>query len=130
MTNVPNDPRAAGALRRAERLARVMDDAVTLPGTNFRVGLDGVTGLVPVAGDSLTLATNAYILYLDRSASVSRGVLVKMLVTAGFDFAIGSIPLIGDFFDFAFKSHCRNVNLLRRELTKHAAGSIRSRSAA
>lgn len=35
----------------SRQLARVMDDAVTVPGTRVGVGLDAVIGLVPGIGD-------------------------------------------------------------------------------
>jgi hypothetical protein len=37
------------AVARMEALARLMDGAFVLPGTNIRVGLDAIIGLVPVA---------------------------------------------------------------------------------
>jgi hypothetical protein len=38
------------SVTRLEGLARLMDSAVVLPGTNIRLGLDVIIGLVPVAG--------------------------------------------------------------------------------
>ena len=43
-----------GAVARMEALARLMDGAFVLPGTNIRLGLDAIVGLVPVAGDVIS----------------------------------------------------------------------------
>jgi hypothetical protein len=37
-----------------------------------------------------------------------------MLLNVGLDTAVGSLPLVGDLFDFAFKANRRNLRLLRR----------------
>jgi hypothetical protein len=37
-----------------------------------------------------------------------------MLVNAGIDFLIGSIPIIGDLFDFGWKANVKNLTLLER----------------
>ncbi len=43
-------------------------------------------------------------------------VLGRMALNTGIDTVLGGIPLLGDAFDLFFKSHRRNVALLRREL--------------
>ncbi|WP_164101521.1 DUF4112 domain-containing protein [Candidatus Laterigemmans baculatus] len=106
-------------LERVERLASLMDEAYRVPGTNYRIGLDGIVGLLPVVGDAVSLGTNAYVIYVAERLGVSRVTLARMLLNAGVDFAIGSIPMVGDLFDVAFKSHLRNLTLLRRSLGRH-----------
>lgn len=103
-------------LERVERLASLMDEAFRIPGTSYRIGLDGIIGLVPVVGDAVSLGTNAYVIYVAEQMGVSRATQARMLLNAGLDFAIGSIPMVGDLFDVAFKSHLRNLTLLRRAL--------------
>jgi len=39
------------SVARLEALGRLMDGALVLPGTNIRLGLDAIIGLVPVVGD-------------------------------------------------------------------------------
>ncbi len=106
-------------MERVERLASLMDEAYRVPGTNYRIGLDGIVGLLPVVGDAVSLGTNAYVIYVAERLGVSRVTLARMLLNAGVDFAIGSIPMVGDLFDVAFKSHLRNLTLLRRSLGRH-----------
>ena len=109
---------AARALRRLERLAYWLDGAFRLPGTRWRFGLDGILGLVPGAGDSLTAVAGAYIILEAWRLGVPSNVIARMLGNIGIDWAVGSVPVLGDVFDFAFKSHRRNVDLLRRHLDK------------
>jgi Domain of unknown function (DUF4112) len=106
----------AAALRRLERLSHWMDGAFRLPGTRWRFGLDGLLGLVPGAGDSLTALVGAYVVLEAYRAGAPASVIARMLGNIGLDWAVGSVPLLGDVFDFAFKAHRRNVDLLRRHL--------------
>ena len=41
-------------------------------------------------------------------------VQLRMLMNAAIDFAIGVIPVVGDFFDFGWKANVRNLALLER----------------
>lgn len=98
-----------------ERLGRLMDSAVRLPG-GYRIGLDGLIGLVPGVGDVAGAIVSLYIVLRARKLGVSRGTLVRMLLNVGLETVIGSVPVIGDLFDFAFKANLRNLALLRRML--------------
>ncbi len=109
---------AEQALRRLEVLAHWLDGAFRLPGTRWRFGLDGLLGLIPGAGDSLTALVGAYIILEAWRAGAPPAVIARMLGNIGLDWAVGSVPLLGDLFDFAFKSHRRNVELLRRHVSK------------
>jgi hypothetical protein len=46
-----------------------------------------------------------------------------MGVNTGVDVLVGSIPLVGDLFDIAWKSKLRNVALLEKHLVKEARGT-------
>lgn len=97
-----------------DRLARRMDSAFRLPGTGIRLGWDSILGLVPGIGDTLAIAPGLYMIGKARGLGAPGHVLARMALNSGIDFVIGSIPLIGDIFDIGFKSHRRNVALLRR----------------
>jgi hypothetical protein len=101
-------------LRWVEHVARLMDSQFQLPGTRFRFGLDPLLGLIPVVGDlSSTLVSVALMLTMLRHGA-SGAVVVRMALNILIDTVIGGIPLIGNIFDFAYKSNERNVALLRR----------------
>ena len=96
-----------------DRLADLMDSAVGIPGTRFRLGLDGILGLIPGVGDAATVLPAAYIIYRAWQLRVPPPVLRRMIVNSGLDFAVGTVPLLGDVFDMAFKSNRRNLRILR-----------------
>ncbi len=105
-------------LEEIERLAALMDTAIRIPVIGYRIGLDGLIGLIPGVGDAATLVPAGYILYRAKSLGVPNDVFLRMLVNTGSDALLGTIPLIGDLFDMAFKSNRRNVELLRRHLER------------
>ncbi len=92
------------AIRRAERLARLMDDAYLDP----LIGL-----LLPGAGDLITLAPSLYIVLVGWRSGVPKAVLARMLLNLALDTLAGSVPLIGDLFDLGYKANKRNAALLR-----------------
>ncbi|WP_345070182.1 DUF4112 domain-containing protein [Hymenobacter fastidiosus] len=101
-------------LRWVERVAHLMDSQFRLPGTQFRFGLDPLLGLLPVVGDLSTLAVSGALLMTMMRHGASGAVVVRMALNILLDTLVGAIPLLGNLFDFAFKSNERNVALLRR----------------
>ena len=97
------------------RLADLMDSTFRLPG-GFRFGLDGLIGLIPGVGDLAGAAVSLYIVARAHRLGVSRATLYRMLLNVGAEALIGTIPLVGDIFDFAFKANLRNLALLERKL--------------
>jgi hypothetical protein len=106
-----------------EFLAWLMDRAIPIPGTPFRVGLDAILGLLPFGGDFVTGLIQAGIvmvaLYRYR---VPRAVAARMALNVLLDTAVGSIPLVGDLFDAGFKANTRNIQLLREAQEHEAQG--------
>lgn len=101
-------------LHHVQRLAKLMDAQFRIPGTNFRFGLDGILGLIPGAGDLSTFAVSGYMLWIMANNGASGYVLSRMVVNVLLDALIGSIPLLGDIFDFAFKANLRNMRLMEQ----------------
>jgi hypothetical protein len=99
-----------------ERLEILLDDAVRIPGTGIRFGLDGIIGLVPGLGDVL----GGLLSLLIPLAAWIRGVpyvtLARMAVNIGIGVLVGTIPVLGDIFDIAWKPNRRNYRLLRLHL--------------
>ena len=117
------DASPEASLQRLEQLAHVMDSAFLIPGTNRRVGIDAMIGLVPVIGDIAGMAIASYIVYEARRLGAPRWLVWRMMGNVAFDGAVGAVPLAGDLFDAAFKANRRNVRLLRKHLEKK--GSLR-----
>lgn len=103
-------------LERARRIAHFLDRAVTIPGTSYRIGVDGIVGIVPIVGDWLTGLCSLYIVLEARRLGASNAVLGRMVLNLGIDSLIGSIPVLGDLFDVAWKANLKNVDLLERHL--------------
>lgn len=109
--------------QRVEALEGVLERAFTLPGTQMKIGLDAILGLVPVVGDWITGAMSAYLIWEARNLGMSKWQLARMSGNAVFDTAVGMIPFAGDLFDFAFKSNSRNLRLIKRHLDRHHPGT-------
>lgn len=117
-SNDLSDLQARDARRRLAALSRVLDSAVRVPGTDFRVGLDMVMSLIPVAG---SLASAGISLYLVREAvrfGISRSDIARMIGNVGVDAAIGAVPAVGFLFDAIFRANDRNIAILSRHLEK------------
>jgi hypothetical protein len=93
-------------------LTRTLDQAFAVPGTSWRFGLDPVLGLVPGAGDLISAFVGAYGVWLAGQLGAPSSVIGRMLINLFVDTAVGSIPVAGDLFDFAFKANTRNRILL------------------
>lgn len=109
----------ASVRRRVEAMEGLLERAFTFPGTNFRVGLDSVVGLVPVLGDVVTAAMGAWLIWEARNLGMSKWQLARMSGNVAVDTAIGMIPFVGDAVDFLFKSNSRNLRIMKRWLDKH-----------
>ena len=99
-------------VRRLQMVAEMMDNQFVIPGTDVRFGIDALIGLVPVAGDFIGVGVSAYIIFEAKRLGASPWTLLRMVVNVLIDFFAGSVPVIGDLFDVAFKSHTRNLELL------------------
>ena len=89
-----------------------MDSQFRLPGTNIRFGLDPIIGLIPGVGDVSGFLISSLILSTLAKNGASGFVLARMVLNVVLDATLGSLPLIGDLFDFAFKANQRNIKLL------------------
>jgi len=100
-------------LKQLGRLAKFMDAQFRIPGTDIRFGLDGIIGLIPGAGDLSTFAVSGYMLWIMANNGASGFVLARMTLNILIDALIGSIPILGDIFDIAFKANMRNMRLMQ-----------------
>lgn len=99
----------------------MLDDAIRVPGTNFRIGIDPLVGLVPGVGDLLGGAASLYIILEAARTGAPASVLLRMAANVAIDTLVGAIPVLGDAFDFGWKSNTRNARLLARHLEQPAA---------
>lgn len=103
----------------AELLVRFLDDGIALPGTRYRIGFDGIIGLVlPALGDASTALAALSLLWLALRRGVPSPVLLRMAFNVALDAFIGSIPIVGDVFDFVFKANRRNLRLIEQAMVQ------------
>ncbi len=108
------DPEADALRASAELLAKILDHAVRIPGTNLYLGQDPLIGLVPGAGDLLASLIGAAILVMAARLRVPRVTLVRMCLNLLLNGVLGAVPGMGDAFSVWFQSNRRNAALLRR----------------
>jgi hypothetical protein len=96
------------------RLVTLFDSAFRVPGTRIRFGLDPIVGLIPGIGDMASPALAILIIWQATRLRVPKVVLVRMALNALIDAGVGVIPVVGDVFDFGWKSNDWNLALLDR----------------
>jgi hypothetical protein len=114
-------PSRADSVARLDALAWLLDSAFLIPGTNTRVGLDAVLGLIPGIGDLVSAGLSSYIIWEARQLGVPRWKIARMIGNVALDTGIGAIPFAGDLFDVAFRANRRNIKILRDHLERTGA---------
>lgn len=110
-----------GELAIIRQIRKWMDEAVTVPGTKLKVGLDPIIGLIPGIGDLTGAAIGAYVLRAAEKLGVPTIVMVRMLFNLVIDALIGLIPLIGDYLDAVYKANSKNVALVEQAILNREA---------
>jgi hypothetical protein len=102
-------PRDLVALR---KFAYLMDEAVGIPGTGHRIGLDAAIGFVPGIGDLIGALLSTWIIIGGLRHRVPLRKIIRMVVNVLLDMLVGEIPIFGDIFDIAFEENLMNMRLL------------------
>jgi hypothetical protein len=101
---------------RLEAIAKLLDVAFILPGTNIRYGIDGIIGLIPVVGDVIATALSLWLVREARALGAPWHVTARMLGNVAVQGTIGAVPVAGDAFDVLYRANMRNARILRRWL--------------
>ncbi|MGH8729184.1 MAG: DUF4112 domain-containing protein [Burkholderiales bacterium] len=101
-------------LQRIERLAHLMDDSISIPGTDLKVGLEAIVGLIPGLGDLATAVVSLHIIAEAKKLGVPKKILSKMLWNVAVDTVIGAVPAAGDVFDAFWKANRKNIDLIKK----------------
>ncbi len=113
----PSHPEARQVrLNRLRALSHILDNALPIPGTPYRVGIDPLLGLFPAAGDYLSAGLSAYIIVEAALMGASKATLTRMTFNVVRDTFVGIIPVVGDLFDLAIKANAANMALLEAHL--------------
>ena len=105
-------------LTRLDAVAKLLDIAFILPGTNIRYGIDGLIGLIPVVGDLIATALSLWLVREARALGAPWHVTARMLGNVAIQGVVGAVPVAGDAFDVLFRANIRNVRMLRRWMDK------------
>ena len=109
----------AEELAAQRKLAQMLDNRYEVMGVRF--GADALVGLIPVAGDAVTLITGTTALYTSLRLKLPWHVHTRVVLNLLTDAGIGAIPILGDAFDFFFRSHKRNFQLVEHHVLERAA---------
>jgi hypothetical protein len=105
-------------LARLDAVAKLLDIAFILPGTNIRYGIDGIIGLIPVVGDVIATAFSLWLVREARALGAPWHITARMLGNVAVQGVAGMVPVAGDAFDVMFRANIRNVRMLRRWMDK------------
>ena len=111
-------------LLRLKRLSHNLDEAITIPGTKRKIGIDPIIGLIPVGGDLIGGVLSIYIMHAGIRMGMPRAAIVRMFTNVALEFIIGCIPIIGDLFDATWKSNQRNVKLIEDSVMSEEKNTI------
>jgi hypothetical protein len=115
---VRTEPPQRTALERARWVSELLDESVRVPGIGYKIGLDPLIGILPVAGDAVSMLISLYVVVEGIRAGAPVWLVFVMLLTITIDFLVGSIPVIGVVFDAVWKANKWNVSLLERVLVE------------
>ena len=118
---------AESVRRRIARLAWLLDNSITIPGTRFRIGLDAIVGLVPGLGDLLGVLASSYIVREAARLGAPPSVLIHMAFNVAVEGIVGIVPFVGDVFDAVWKANQRNYALLEQYLDQPRRAARSSR---
>jgi predicted small integral membrane protein len=102
----------APRLKRIRQLSKLLDSAIVIPGTNRRIGLDPILGLIPGGGDTVSAALSGYIIIEAARMGLPRKALIQMVMNIAIDTVVGSVPVLGDVFDVFSKANLRNLQIV------------------
>lgn len=94
------------------RLARLLDEAIEIPGIRRKVGLDAATGLIPGLGDAVAAILSTWIIVGGLRHRVPAGKIARMIANVLIDLGLGSVPVLGDVFDAFFHQNASNVRIV------------------
>jgi hypothetical protein len=124
----PRGGKVAGAFsnENLDLLSHLLDDFIRIPGTPIRFGLDGIVGFIPGVGDILGGLASSILIVAAWMRGVRKVTIARMVLNVAIETAVGSLPVVGDLFDIAWRANRRNYKLLEASLhepERHTLGS-------
>lgn len=119
-----DDHDVQATLDRLEALSRVLDSAVKIPGTDVRVGVDALIGMVPVVGDIVSKLISSYLILEARRLGASKWLIARMATNTTVDMIVGAVPVVGDVFDVMYRANEKNIRLLKAHVERHGFSKV------
>jgi hypothetical protein len=94
------------------QISKVLDNAITITGTQVGISLDPILGLIPVGGDVLGFIFSLYIIIESARLGISRATWGRMVVNIIIDALVGAVTMLGNLFDSVWKANNYNITLL------------------
>ncbi len=107
---------SSASLKRLRQISHLLDNAIRVPGTKYRFGLDPVLGLLPGGGDMAGGLLSVYIVFEAMRMGVPSDTIGQMGFNIALDLLTGTVPVVGDLFDVAWKANSMNVALLEEHI--------------
>ena len=99
-------------MQRLRKLAWVLDRSI--PIGRWRIGIDPILGILPGAGDWIAAVLSLYVVYESARLGAPGALLLRMGGNILIEAVIGTVPVVGDLFDFAWQANTRNLALIER----------------
>lgn len=115
------------AVERMRIVTNVLDESIRVPGTDYRIGVDPLVGVIPGVGDVVSGGISLYIVLEAAYLGVSYTMLLKMIVNISLDVVGGSVPYVGGVFDAVWKTNKRNLELVFDDLMEDHDHSLAGR---
>ena len=122
MTEAMNEALSADPVavrKRVEAMEALLEGLFVIPGTNFRVGLDALLGVLPVGGPVVAGVFGSWLAWEARNLGMPKSAYWRMAGNIAFDTALGVIPVVGTVSDVFFRSNTRNLKIIRTWLDTH-----------
>ncbi|HRK36900.1 MAG TPA: DUF4112 domain-containing protein [Burkholderiaceae bacterium] len=105
--------------KRVEAMEALLEGLFVIPGTNFRVGLDALLGVLPLGGTVVAGVFGSWLAWEARNLGLPKSAYWRMAGNIAFDTALGAIPVVGTVSDVFFRSNTRNLKIIRTWLDTH-----------
>lgn len=113
-------------INQLRKLSVLMDSKFSGP-FGFKFGLDGIIGLIPFVGDFISTAISFYIIYQGALLGCSPSIILRMGLNILIDNLVDMFPVLGNFFDFIWRSNNKNIQLIEQHLINPRSATIKSR---
>lgn len=105
------------SMEQIERAVYLLDKGVKMPILPIRFPLDPILGIIPGAGDVLTLILSGSIIGHARKFGIPKNAQHKMVFNVVTDCILGCVPFVGDIFDFFYKANQKNLIILKEHIS-------------